>query len=255
VLTFHTRQIRALEAAATQRFETELVAHGQQFSPRLSAVLGEAGVRAVVRHAMVQARRHGFTLRGPVRLYLETSFLLGSHFDSDPQYPAIASLLATRGDEMDRAMQLHHMVDEHVEAVSGPGHRDVRLALEALAAFAQTPWAVPEVDLRSHLLREMRWAHPAKVAQVGEFALQALIDEGLVLAEREAFLSTRAQALPVVLMFAFGHGCGNDPLYPWISRTLTDPRITDPAARADRLERKSLTWLSHVLGAQPRESL
>ena len=51
----------------------------------------------------------------------------------------------------------------------------------------------------------------------------------------------------VALMFAFGHGCANDPLYPWIANTLRDERIADSAARADRLERKALTWLNHVL--------
>jgi hypothetical protein len=47
----------------------------------------------------------------------------------------------------------------------------------------------------------------------------------------------------VVLMFAFGHGCSNDLLYPWISRTLTDERIIEPAAREERLEKKATTWL------------
>jgi len=47
-------------------------------------------------------------------------------------------------------------------------------------------------------------------------------------------------------MFAFGHGCTNDLLYPWISRTLQDERIADPEARAARLEQKAITWLEHV---------
>ena len=56
----------------------------------------------------------------------------------------------------------------------------------------------------------------------------------------------------VVLMFAFGHGCTDDPLYPWISRTLKNERIVDPAARAGRLEKKAVTWLEHVL-ARPQK--
>jgi hypothetical protein len=51
----------------------------------------------------------------------------------------------------------------------------------------------------------------------------------------------------VILMFAFGHGCVADPLYPWISQVLTDERITSAEARGQRLERKALTWLDHVL--------
>ena len=48
-------------------------------------------------------------------------------------------------------------------------------------------------------------------------------------------------------MLAFGHGCGADPLYPWIAGTLKDEAITDPETKAKRLERKALTWLEHVL--------
>jgi hypothetical protein len=53
-------------------------------------------------------------------------------------------------------------------------------------------------------------------------------------------------------MFAFGHGCTHDPLYPWIARTLKDERIKDPAARAERLEKKAITWLDHVLARPPK---
>jgi len=48
-------------------------------------------------------------------------------------------------------------------------------------------------------------------------------------------------------MLAFGHGCGADPLYPWINKTLRDEAITEQEARAKRLEKKALTWLEHVL--------
>ena len=48
-------------------------------------------------------------------------------------------------------------------------------------------------------------------------------------------------------MFAMGHGCGSDPLYPWIAQTLRDETLKDPDAKAIRLEKKALTWLEHVL--------
>jgi hypothetical protein len=55
----------------------------------------------------------------------------------------------------------------------------------------------------------------------------------------------------VALMFAFGHGCTRDPLYPWISHTLADEKIVSPAARAERLEKKARTWLDHVIASFP----
>ena len=69
-----------------------------------------------------------------------------------------------------------------------------------------------------------------------------------------AFRAVREMALVIVLMLAFGHGCADDPLYPWIARTLQDEAITDPAARAKRLEKKALTWLEHVLAYFDKEA-
>ena len=51
----------------------------------------------------------------------------------------------------------------------------------------------------------------------------------------------------VTLMYSFGHQCTHDPLYPWIASTLNDERVADPSDRADRLERKAVIWLEHVV--------
>ena len=95
---------------------------------------------------------------------------------------------------------------------------------------------------------------PLKAAYVGEAGLKALIDEGIDEAERYRFDTARPRALLVVLKFAFGHGCTDDPLYPWIARTLRDERIVDPAARAARLEKKAVTWLEHVVAEKRQGS-
>ncbi|MCY1013798.1 hypothetical protein OV079_51395 [Nannocystis pusilla] len=55
-------------------------------SPPLFKTLGEEPMLVVVRTGMAAAERHGFNLRGPVRMYLELMLLFGSRFDTDPQY-------------------------------------------------------------------------------------------------------------------------------------------------------------------------
>jgi hypothetical protein len=97
------------------------------------------------------------------------------------------------------------------------------------------------------MIQEMNRIFPQKTAYVGETNLRALISEGLEEAGRHGFLDVRSQALMVILKYAFGHGCTDDPLYPWISRTLKDEKIIDSAARAARLEKKAITWLEHVV--------
>jgi len=99
----------------------------------------------------------------------------------------------------------------------------------------------------SGMLQEMTNIFPQKAAYLGNEALLALIHKGYAVAQQARFPSARAYTLIIALMYGFGHGCTNDPLYPWIANTLKDEKIIDPASRADRLERKALTWLDHVL--------
>ena len=95
--------------------------------------------------------------------------------------------------------------------------------------------------------QEIARVYPQKAAYVGQEGIDALIRKGMDGARRQRFSTTRAATLIVVLMLAFGHGCGADPLYPWINRTLKDELIDNPEVRAKRLEKKALTWLEHVL--------
>jgi hypothetical protein len=207
-----------------------------------------------LRSAIARAMVYGFTNRGPIRLFIEMSFLCGSAFDTDPQYPAMGEVLRAPGDQMQRAQRIHEGQVDYVAKVSGPGAANVRQALRDLSAFARMPIMFPADGFEAGMLRAMAHIFPRKAAYIGEAGLTALIHEGVAEARKYRFSIVRQDTLIVVLMFAFGHGCTNDPLYPWISRTLQDGRIVDPAARADRLERKAMTWLDHVLAGHAQGS-
>ena len=247
MLTIRDDQMRTFEENARLQFEDEMMAHSKAFTPRLAALLGDQQLRTVVRSAIQRAANHRFTNRGPVRLFIELTFLWGCAFDSDPQYPAAAAILSTEDDQSHRAEELHAAFMAYLEQVSGKGALNVRRALAGLSQFAREPWNVEQDELASTLLYEMDRMFPQKTRYVGEANLTALIERGLAESRRFGFETTRHQGLLVVLMFAFGAGCTVDPQYPWISRTLHDERIVDSSARAARLERKALTWLDHVL--------
>ena len=97
------------EQAALSTFEEALVARGAKLAPALAASLGDDRMRAFVRAAIAQAARHGFTLKGPVRLFVELTFLFGSGFDTDARHPwARASLEGDPGlGQLRRASSLH----------------------------------------------------------------------------------------------------------------------------------------------------
>ncbi len=239
-------QMKTFERDAQRRFEDEMVAHSRAFTPRLCEVLGEAQLRVVVRAAIEKAGTYGFTNRGPIRLYMELMFLCGSAFDTDPQYPGLGKVLRAPGDQMERAEEIHQGSLDYLDKVSGPRAANLHKALKDLSGFVQAPLEFPD-GFTAGMLRAMERIYPQKAAYIGEAAMGAIIEEGLAEAGKQGFDETRQQTLLVVLMYSFGHGCTNDPLYPWISSTLNDRRIVDRKARAARLEKKAVTWLEHVV--------
>jgi hypothetical protein len=256
MLKIRREQMEAFEHAALRGFEDEMVDHGTQFSPDLCRVLGDEQVHTAVRSAIERSSGYGFTYRGPIRLFVELMFLFGSRFDTDPQYPAFGQVLNKPAGQMERAEQMHERAGDYAQNVAGPNNVNARKALEALSALARRPVVSSSNDAVTTLLSEWTRVFPEKVAYVGEEQLTVLIQEGRTEALKNGLDSARGEALMGTLMFMFGHGCAGDPLYPWISRTLKDERVPDPAARAERLERKAVTWLDHVLarrveGGQP----
>jgi hypothetical protein len=247
MLRIRAEQMLAFEQAAMRRFEDEMVVHSKDFEPLLCEIIGEEQLRVAIRQAIARAAAYGFTYRGPIRLFIEMMFLSGSAFDTDPQYPAFGNLLRSSDDQMQRAERIREEFLDYLEKVSGPDAINVQKALRELLVLARDPVTLSESNFVAEMLQGMTRVFPQKVAYVGEKALTVLIHEGLAEAQRYGFRTVRSKGMIVVLMFAFGHGCTNDPLYPWLSRTLTDTRIVDPAARAQRLEKKSITWLEHVV--------
>lgn len=247
MIIIREEQMKVFEDAALRRFEDEMVVHSKEFTPRLCKVLGDKQLRVALRQATERSGTYGFTNRGSIRLYIELMFLCGSDFDTDPQYPAVGVILNAPGDQMLRAEQIYAGVLDYQEKVSGPDAANVRKSLKFWADFVRKPVNFSPNDFVAEMLHKMTRAFPQKVAYTGEDRLTMLIQEGRKEARRYNFPTVRGEALVVVLMFAFGHGCTDDPLYPWISRTLMDERIVDPAGRAKRLEKKAVTWLDHVL--------
>jgi DNA-directed RNA polymerase subunit F len=250
-MKIRSEQIEVFEQAAVRNFEDEMVAHLAEFSPELFKVIKEEQMREATRGGISAAAKYGLTFRGPVRTYLELMLLFGSQFDTDPQYPWAAEILTDQDSapQMARAERLFEITLDYQEKVSGPDAANTRKALKELSLLAQEPLTAKTDDVVPTMRQEIIRIFPQKVVYIGESALMALIYEGIIEARRYGFSMARGQALVVALMFAFGHGCTDDRLYPWISRTLKDERIVEPAARAERLEKKAVTWLEHVLAS------
>lgn len=250
MLTIRGPQLEAFRLAALRAFEDEMLDHLRRFSPSHCQGIGEESVRRVIRLGIERAATHGFTLRGPVRLYIELMFLFGSHFDTDPQLPPAARALLQDGageEQMTRADALHRLTLEYNERVAGPGNSYARRALQSFRAVTTAPLPFGEENLVGGLVDLMWTVYPERCAYVGEDTLRVLIDEAQTAARHHALTGVRGVTLCCLMMFELGHGVLDDPLYPWVSRTLDDSADASADERTVRLEHKTVTYLDLIL--------
>jgi hypothetical protein len=93
----------------------------------------------------------------------------------------------------------------------------------------------------------MQEVHPEKAQYVGESALRTLIARAIHEAGNFGVSTGAGVSLLLGLMFAIGHGCANDPKFPWIASTLRSSVNQDPREPVEHLRLKSVTYLDHVL--------
>jgi hypothetical protein len=96
-------------------------------------------------------------------------------------------------------------------------------------------------------LDALRAIYPEKCEAAGEGPLRELIRRGRERAGGLGSSSSLSVATFVVLPFFLGDGCERDPLYPWVSETLDDPRIREPERKHERLLTRARTYASEAL--------
>lgn len=247
MLTIRDEQLRTFGRAAQTSFESTLVAHARAFAPRLAALRGDAAVQALVRRAMVDARAHGFDLRGPARFWVEMALAYGVRWYDDPRLESVNGPLR-RVDlgQCFRADLVYEALMAHVAQVEG---RDKERARAALTALVTIDWrtelsmpAPPEVQLQAVV---------ARLPEACRDALGAPVRLRLVRSASEACgqLAIDCPGCAVLvsgLMLGFGHGVLDDPMYPWVLGTLRSGRA-GAVKRCEALARKTRWYLRATL--------
>jgi hypothetical protein len=247
-LIIRRAQIDVFEDARPE-FENQLIRHLQEFSPLHSELSGEQGVRPIVRGAVERAANYSWTRRGPVQLFVDLIFLLGVVFDTDPQYPWITKILvrSTIDTQVAEADEMHAQVIVYLDATGGPGREYAKRALRRARemSYEGPPIASPRYFVEA--LHRARGAYPEKYDYLGVDLVSKVIEGGLIEARRYSVTSDAGVALFASLMFALGYGVLRDPKYPFIESTLTNPAISEPNRRAERVYSKMMTYLDRVL--------
>ncbi|MBK1694021.1 hypothetical protein CKO09_04630 [Chromatium weissei] len=250
MLIIRAEQLAAFQQAATTSFENKLFAHIQTATPILSAKMGETTLRLEIQQAMKNAAQYELTERAAIRLFVELRFLLGSAFESDPQYPWIASILNNKEmSQTKKVKQLYEKVENYQMQVLGEHGVNSQVALRNFMLFMQQPFLLSMRDFGFGMLRVLADIFPLKAAYLGEEILQDIVRTGYTKARELSFPTLRSYGVLIGLMFICGHGCIADSAYSWLAQILNSDET--PTAIAERLNEQTLLWLEQTLATAP----
>lgn len=224
-------QYSTLDTLAQAGFEREMTAHLRDFAPRHARTLGDDALTGIVAYGRQQAAAYGFTLRGPVRLYLEMMILFGSKFDRDPMFAWAGHYLANIRDpaQMARANRLHGATTDYINVVFGIRYTFEADAIRRLLNLDQSLWITGAQGLR-----EIVSLYPQKAAYGGRDACLQLWDAADKEAVKAGLAGPAARAVFCALMLALGRFVIEDPQFPWIKAEISN---SGPLAERDRLVR------------------
>jgi hypothetical protein len=251
MLTIRDAQMSALERDIAERFEKRAALHLQKSFPAHCKMLGEGVVRQVVRYGIERATSHQIAGEAALRLYLDLMFTLGSDFDRDPQLPWAAEIL---NDEIipSPSAKLDLLCSRslsYLEKVAGAKGEHFIAAVRRVRAH---PWFTkspdpdrPSADDVDALLGRL---YPEKHRTLREQGtLGQLIAGGQAAALGHGVTDPWGVQVFTALMFMLGSAFDSDPQYPWVAALLTGALAPEPAARADRLCRESLSYVDRLL--------
>lgn len=234
MLTISRRQLATLDEHARQRFACEMADHFRTFAPNHAAAIGDSAIREVALLGIARASAYGWTLRGPVRLYLELMVMFGSDFDTDPMLPWAGCRLreASPAGEMERASALAVVATTYHRAVYGRDHIFEAEALRRLGATSRNDWLIPRT--RDETWAQLRAIFPQKCDYAGRHNFQSLLMAAQDAAIAHGLEDRAASGVLCGLMLALGRGCLTDMQFPWLAGNLAK---TTGLPGADRLAR------------------
>jgi hypothetical protein len=237
MLTIRKEQMAVFNEAVVRKFEDEMAEHCHAFAPQLCEEAGCANVATAVRKGLKNAERYGFSMRGPLRFYIEMMLTFGSDFDTDPQLPWVAEELGSSEikHELLRADRVFRRVNEYWDRVMGPDNEFALMALRKAAQAGPEDFERLHGSFETRVQRMLSAGFPQKWLSLGEEGFGQLIRKSQRLSTQLGVDAEPHRAFLVVLMFAFGHGVVDDPLYPWIGVTLWDASTRSPEDRIARL--------------------
>jgi hypothetical protein len=252
MLVIRPEQFDVFERTARKQFEDLMVSHLREFHPAHAAAAGEVGLRRLIRAGMGRAAQYGFTLRGPVRFYLELMMLYGHEYDTDPLLPWAGRELGARGEvELTRADRMHATALAYHAAVVGAGGEIEQRAIRQLLRDPVGVWLSQDLS-DSGVEAVLRAGYPEKCSAAEPAAVREVVALGRRQAGEYGLPDSAGGLVFAALALALGHGCVRDPVYPWIAENLRETDGQPTGRRVEKLATRAMAFLSAVLAEHER---
>src|SRR4051812_14835589 len=110
MLIIKNKQIRVFEAVSFPSFETKMLNHIEDHFTPMATLLGKDGLRKLIYHGYERAKKYGFATGYEVCLFTDIMILLGTGFDTDPQFPWARDILINRN--MDATSKIEKLYED-----------------------------------------------------------------------------------------------------------------------------------------------
>jgi len=254
-MVIRSEQMLALEQACNKAFGERMLARIRQYFPKHAELLSEDELRVLIALARERARSHDLVSERNVALYLDLMCFLGSGFDTDPQIPWAAEILADRSFPTPdaRAGKLHaqgwDFAQKSLEDFKDPaGKKEPYRLLAVLDEIGRRTLDTLQPQalrvLADQLCSDMKNAFPVRYTIIGEDCLARVARRAVESARKYGINNARGISLFAVVSLVAGASFDRDPQLPWASRVLSDESTSaDSIARTQQLHREALECL------------
>jgi len=223
MLIIKPEQISSFFQAAHSGFLAETLAQMKNRTPKSCLNISDSVLHSAILQGLEKAESYGFTLAGTIRFYIETSFILGAGFDSDPQFPWAGEILQDPSitDEVWLADALHDELEKYMREVLGENRENLKLALLATSRVARQKinW---QKELNEQRLTELaEWLYPQKIKALNQDAHHEIYRRSQETAGERGIRNHYGIVLCYFLNLFCGHKCAVDPLFPWLTEVIT----------------------------------
>lgn len=224
-----------------------MIQHVEEYFPEKYQALGAENTLKAVRYITEQAKKYGFTTQRNLSLYLGASLMLGSNFDTDPQYPWAIKILhdSQIKHPVKRIDQLDSTIQNYLDSTAGHEDEHYQSALshfqrELLYGFTESA----SEKIGDTLLIILKKIYPRKYTSIENADLKKLIVEGIHTVKDYKIDDNSAIINYVTLTYLFGAKSHKDPLLPWVASSLNS---TDTAEqKADTLKKETIAYINKL---------